>query len=235
MSPVAQRLEAVRDRIATAAQRSGRDPKEVKLIAVSKRQSAEAIRELVDLGVQDFAESQIQEAQQKTAVFSNLPLNWHFVGHLQSNKTRHIAGQFACIHSIDSLKLIRRIAESTIDLEQPVRLLLQVNIADDPNKHGMQREEVLPLIDTVLSEAPKGVKLCGLMTIGFRDADETDVRRGFSDLRDLLEICQNRFGKTLCELSMGMSGDYVTAVEEGATMVRVGNILFGERGRSTTF
>lgn len=229
MSLVAQRLEAVRDRIATAARISGRDTKEVKLIAVSKRQSTEAIQALVELGVRDFAESQVQEAQQKIPVFSNLPLDWHFVGHLQANKTRHVAGLFNTVHSIDSLKLVRRIAGSATNRERPLRLLLQVNIADDPAKHGLSRDEVLPLIDTVLNESLESVELCGLMTIGFHDAAEVDTRRGFSDLRDLLETCRSRFGETFSELSMGMSSDYALAVEEGATMVRVGSALFGKR------
>ncbi len=229
MSLSAQRLEAVRDRIATAAQISARKPADVKLIAVSKRQSMGAIRELIDLGVRDFAESQIQEAQQKITAFSDLPLNWHFVGHLQSNKTRHMAGQFNTVHSIDSLKLVHRIAESATGLEQPVRLLLQVNVAGDPSKHGLQREQVLPLLDAVMNEALEGVQLCGLMTLGYRDASEAETRRGFSDLRDLLEICRSHCGETLSELSMGMSGDYTLAIEEGATMVRIGSALFGER------
>ena len=229
MIAAAQRLEAVREKIATAARKAGRDPDAVRLIAVSKRHPAEAIKALVDLGVRDFGESQIQEARQKISGFSGLPLDWHLVGHLQSNKTREVPGLFSHVHSIDSLKLVRRIAASAADIERPVRLLLQVNIAGDPAKHGLREEAVVPLIDAALSEELTGVELCGLMTIGFRDAGETGTRRGFSQLRELLERCRSQFGETFSELSMGMSGDYTLAIEEGATMVRVGSALFGER------
>ena len=229
MMAAAQRLEAVRDKIATAARKAGRDPDTVRLIAVSKRHPAEAIKALVDLGVRDFGESQIQEARQKIPGFSGLPLDWHLVGHLQSNKTREVPGLFSHVPSVDSLKLVRRIAASAADIERPVRLLLQVNIAGDPAKHGLRAEQVVPLIDTALNEELTGVELCGLMTIGFRDAGETGTRRGFAELRELLERCRSQFGETFSELSMGMSGDYTLAIEEGATMVRVGSALFGER------
>ena len=229
MKLAAERLEAVRDTIARAAGKAGRDPETVRLVAVSKRHSAAAIKALVELGVRDFGESQVQEAQSKIPEFSDDPLNWHLVGHLQSNKTRDVPELFDYVHSIDSLKLVRRIAASAAKLDKTVRLLLQVNIANDPAKHGLQRDEVLPLIDAALSEQLDGVELCGLMTIGYRDAGEAEARRGFAGLRELLEICRDRFGHAFCELSMGMSGDYALAIEEGATMVRVGSALFGER------
>jgi PLP dependent protein len=229
MIPPAQRLEAVRDSIAMAAAKAGRVPEAVRLIAVSKRHPAESIKTMVNLGVRDFGESQVQEAQQKIPGFSGLALDWHLIGHLQSNKTREVPGLFSHVHSIDSLKLIRRIAAAASDIERPVRLLLQVNIAADPAKHGLRPGEVVPLIDAALSEELTGVELCGLMTIAFRDAGEADTRRGFADLRALLETCRARFGETFSELSMGMSGDYTLAIEEGATMVRVGSALFGER------
>lgn len=229
MKPAAERLEAVRENIALAASKAGRDAGAVRLIAVSKRHPAESIKTLVDLGVRDFGESQIQEAQQKIPGFSGIPLDWHLVGHLQSNKTREVAGLFSHVHSIDSLKLVRRIAASTADIERPVRLLLQVNIAGDPAKHGLRPAEVVPLINTALNEQHTGIELCGLMTIGFRDVAEAVTRRGFANLRELLETCRSQFGESFCELSMGMSGDYTLAIEEGATMVRVGTALFGER------
>lgn len=229
MSLAAERLEAVRDTIAGAAGKADRDPEAVRLIAVSKRHPVESVQALVDLGVRDFGESQVQEAQLKIPGFSDDPLNWHLVGHLQSNKTRDVPGLFDFVHSIDSLKLMRRIAASATKQGRTVNLLLQVNIAGDPAKHGLHRNEVLPLIDAALSEELSGIELCGLMTIGYRDADETETRRGFAELRQLLETCRGRFGNTFSELSMGMSGDYALAIEEGATMVRVGTALFGER------
>lgn len=229
MKPAAQRLEEVRETIAAAAHKAGRTPESVRLIAVSKRHSAASIQAMVDLGVRDFGESQVQEAQQKIPGFSGLPLDWHLIGHLQSNKTREVPGLFSYVHSIDSLKLVRRIAAAAENTERPVRLLLQVNVARDPAKHGLSPSAVLPLIDTALNESLAGVELCGLMTIGFRGASEAETRRGFADLRTLLESCRSQFGDTFAELSMGMSGDYALAIEEGATMVRVGSALFGER------
>ncbi len=229
MSLAAERLEAVRARIAVAAGKAGRDPQAVRLIAVSKRHSAESVQALVDLGVRDFGESQVQEAQSKIPGFSEYPLSWHLVGHLQSNKTRDVPGLFDYVHSIDSLKLVRRIATTATEQGRTVRLLLQVNVAGDPAKHGLHGHEVLPLIDAALSEELAGVELCGLMTIGYRDADESETRRGFAGLRQLLETCRGHFGDAFSELSMGMSGDYALAIEEGATMVRVGSALFGTR------
>ena len=152
MKPAAQRVEAVRENIVAAARKAGRDAESVRLIAVSKRHPAEAIKALIDLGVRDFGESQVQEAQRKIPGFPGLPLDWHLIGHLQSNKTREVPGLFSHVHSIDSLKLVRRIAAAAGKTERPVRLLLQVNVAGDPAKHGLPPAEVAPLIDKAVNE-----------------------------------------------------------------------------------
>ena len=230
MNLAGERLEAIRQRVAEAARRAGRAPEAVRLIAVSKTQSIAAIQALVELGVRDFGESQVQEAVPKTEHFRAAALNWHFIGHLQSNKTRYIPGHFQWVHSVDSARLARRLAEAAGAGSQQLRLLLQVNVAADPAKHGLLPKEVYPTVEELLRQPPAGVQLCGLMTIGYLHADEDRARASFSGLRELLEGCRQRFGGGFRELSMGMSGDFETAIEEGATMVRVGTALFGSRG-----
>ena len=226
----AERLAAVGERIAAAARRSGRLPQEVRLIAVSKTKSLQDIQSLVDLGVKDFGENQVQEALGKLAQCREKPLNWHFIGHLQSNKCRLIPGNFSWVHSIDSEKLARRIAQAAGEADAGVNLLLQVNVSADPAKHGIPGRDLFPVLERILEQASQRTRLRGLMTIGYRDASDDDRRRSFAALRQLLEQCQQRFGQSMTELSMGMSGDFELAIEEGATMVRVGTALFGPRG-----
>ncbi len=229
MTSAADRLAMVRERIANAAQNAGRLPKEIRLIAVSKAKRVEDINALVDLGVKDFGENQIQEALSKLPQFRETALNWHFIGHLQSNKCKFIPGNFAWVHSIDSAKLGHRIARADREIEAPVNLLVQVNVSSDPAKYGVQSPDLFPLIEQLLEQAEGKIRLRGLMTIGHRVASLEERRRSFARLRQLLEQCQTRFGPSLSELSMGMSGDFELAIEEGATMVRVGTALFGPR------
>jgi len=230
MNLAGEHLEAIRQRVAEAARRAGRAPEAVRLIAVSKTRSIAAIQALVELGVRDFGESQVQEALPKIGHFRAAALNWHFIGHLQSNKTRYIPGHFQWVHSVDSARLARRLAEAAGAGSQQLKLLLQVNVAADPAKHGLLPKEVYPAVEDLLRQPLAGVQLCGLMTIGYLHADEDRARASFASLRDLLEGCRQRFGDSFRELSMGMSGDFETAIEEGATMVRVGTALFGSRG-----
>jgi pyridoxal phosphate enzyme (YggS family) len=229
MTTSADRLAAVNERIAAAARRSGRNPQEVRLIAVSKTKTPQQIQPLADLGVNDFGENQIQEALGKLAQFRGTPLNWHFIGHLQSNKCKFIPGNFSWVHSVDSEKLVRRIAQAARDADAKVNLLLQVNVSADPAKHGIPSQALFPLVERLLEQASQRTPLRGLMTIGYRSASDADRRRSFATLRQLLDQCQRRFGASMTELSMGMSGDFDLAIEEGATMVRVGTALFGPR------
>ena len=222
-------LTEVRQRIAGAAQRSGRNVDDVRLIAVSKRQPVAAIEALIACGQRDFGENQMQEALDKIGHLQDRPVEWHFIGHLQSNKTRHIGGNFDWVHTVDSARLARRIAVSAEQAGRVVNLLLQVNVSADPAKHGIEQDALFPLIDSLCEQQLETIRLCGLMTIGHRDAGEADTRRTFIDLRNLLDQCRLRFGDSFSELSMGMSGDLEQAVEEGATMVRVGAALFGHR------
>jgi len=222
-------LTEVRQRIADAAQRAGRSADAVRLVAVSKRQPLEAIETLIACGQKDFGENQVQEAVDKIHRLNDGSVEWHFIGHLQSNKTRHVGGNFSWVHTVDSVKLVRRIAASASEAGRCVNLLLQVNVSGDPAKHGIAEDALFPVIDTVLEEQFDTIRLRGLMTIGYRDVAEAETRRSFSRLRELLESCRSRYGEDFSELSMGMSSDYPLAIEEGATLVRVGSALFGAR------
>lgn len=230
MTAAGDRLESIRQRMAAAAQRAGRRANQVRLIAVSKTQPAAAIQALIDLGVRDFGESQIQEAQAKIEHLRDAGLNWHFIGHLQSNKTRYIPGNFHWIHAVDSVRLARRISEAAVAGSQSVKLLLQVNVAQDPSKYGLLPADLYATVEELVQQRLEGIEVCGLMTIGFRGVRESETRASFAALRELLAGCRQRFGDQFRELSMGMSGDFEWAIEEGATMVRVGGALFGGRG-----
>ena len=229
MTSAADRLAMVRERIAEAAHKAGRLPQAVRLIAVSKGKRVEDIQALIDLGVTDFGENQIQEALGKLPHFKATALNWHFIGHLQSNKCKFIPGNFSWIHSIDSAKLVRRIGQADGGLDAVVNLLLQVNVSSDPAKYGVRSKELFPLVEQLLEQTSERIRLRGLMTIGHRLVSDDERRRSFAQLRRLLEQCRSRFGSSMSELSMGMSDDFELAIEEGATMVRVGTALFGAR------
>ena len=229
MRSAAERLAAVGERIAAAARRSGRLPQAVRLIAVSKTKTLKDIQSLADLGVKDFGENQIQEALDKLVQFRQTALDWHFIGHLQSNKCKFIPGNFSWVHSIDSEKLVRRVAQAAREADTSVNLLLQVNVSADPSKHGVPSRELFPLLEHILEQTSGRTQLRGLMTIGYHGAGVDDRRRSFAALRQLLDQCQQRFGASMTELSMGMSDDFELAIEEGATMVRVGTALFGPR------
>jgi pyridoxal phosphate enzyme (YggS family) len=229
MSAAEQRLAAIRARMHAACARAGRDPGEVRLIAVSKKQPLAAMQALHALGVRDFGESQVQEALAKIEQFGAAGVEWHFIGHLQSNKTRQVPGHFHWVHAVDSVRLATRLSAAWGEQMQPLQLLLQVNVAQDPAKHGLQPDELYPAAEQLLQQSLPGIALRGLMTIGYRSDDDYQARASFTALRDLLEGCRQRFGDSFTELSMGMSGDFETAIEEGATMVRVGTALFGER------
>lgn len=229
MSRHAEKLAEVRDRIAEAARRSGRAPDAVRLIAVSKTKPVEDIAALAQLGQRDFGENQMQEALQKIERLEGRGLEWHFIGHLQSNKTRFVAGNFSWVHSLDSERLAARISAAVGPADPLVKVLVQVNVFRDPAKHGVASEDLFGVLDAILARDLPGIRLCGLMTIGRQSGSAADTRRGFARARALLEQCRQRFGDSFSQLSMGMSGDYKLAIEEGATMVRVGSALFGSR------
>jgi len=227
---IATNLEHLRASIADAAHRAGRHPEDVKLIAVSKTQSAEAVAAAIGAGQRVFGESTVQDALTKIPRFAGQALEWHFIGHLQSNKARFIPGNFAWVHSLGSLKLAQRLARLTQEHNTTINTLIEVNITRDPAKHGLAPEDVVPRLDELLKADLTGIPLRGLMAIGPHPATEFERRASFAALRKLRDDCAQRFALPgFTELSMGMSGDFVEAILEGSTMVRVGTALFGER------
>ncbi len=230
---LANRLQTLTVTIAEHARRSGRDPAEVRLIAISKTHPAPAIAAVMGAGQFEFGESTAQEALPKISQLQGRPITWHFVGHLQSNKARFIPGNFAWIHSLHSAQLARRLSQLALEKNTVLSALVEVNITRDPQKHGMMPEAVRPFLEQVLKENLSGLAVRGLMTIGPHPATEPQARHCFAQLRALREECREHFGlATFTELSMGMSDDFGAAIAEGATMLRLGTVIFGERNYS---
>jgi pyridoxal phosphate enzyme (YggS family) len=229
VDPLPARLVDVRDRIARAAARVGRDPSHIRLVAVSKTFDAEYVRAAAQAGQIDFGENKVQEAQQKRAQTSDLPITWHLIGHLQSNKARKAAAEFDVIHSIDDPSLVRKIEDAAAEAGRKLELLVQVDLAGEPTKHGA-REEALPAIFDA-AQGCVAVRLSGLMMLPPAAADPETARRWFRELLDVRDrlLARGVDGAMLAELSMGMSHDYEIAIEEGATLVRVGTAIFGTR------
>jgi len=214
---ISANLDTIRKRIQNAAATSGRDPNSIRLIAVSKYMPGDYIQQAILAGQRCFGENTLQDAQSKQALIDDPATEWHFIGHLQSNKAKHIPGNFDWLHTLDSLKL------------------LQVNIANDPDKFGLPADSLFQFIEELLSAELSGIHLRGLMMIGHRDATVAERRRDFSALYELGQNCATRFGTELfSEYSMGMSGDFEDAIAEGATMIRVGTAIFGPRPQPRT-
>jgi pyridoxal phosphate enzyme (YggS family) len=216
----------VRSRIRQAALAAGRDPAAVTLVAVTKAQTAETVRLAATAGVTDFAENYLQEALAKMDQLADLALRWHFIGGIQSNKTRAIAERFDWVHSIDRLSIARRLSAQRPFHAPPLNLCIQVELVPEPNKGGVPPSGVAPLA-AAAAELPR-VRLRGLMCVPPPQADVAAERALFGRLRTLLEEL-NAGGLKLDTLSMGMSGDYESAIAEGATLVRIGTALFGSR------
>lgn len=234
MSPpvpdIHRNLATIRERIRTAAAAAGRRPEDIRLIAVSKYMPADYVRLAMLAGQHCFGESTVQDARNKQVLIDDPANEWHFIGHLQTNKTKLVPGHFDWLHTLDSLKLARRLSGQALNSASTLNVLLQVNIASDPDKFGLPPAEVFRFVDELLQSDLAGIRLRGLMTIGRRDATPVERRRDFTALRELGNDCARRFGAELfSELSMGMSSDFETAVTEGATMVRVGSCIFGQR------
>jgi pyridoxal phosphate enzyme (YggS family) len=223
------RLESVRERIAHAAGRAGRDPSSVRLVAISKTFPSTDIRAAAAAGHLDFGENKVQEALSKMDETSDLPLIWHLVGHLQSNKARKAGGRFDVIHSIDSADLVRRLEEAAAASNRTIRLLVQVALADEATKHGAKPDALRSIFDA--AEECQGVQIKGLMLLPPAASDPEQARPYFLALRRLRDelLGQGVQPSMLSELSMGMSQDFEVAIEEGATMVRVGSAIFGNR------
>lgn len=223
-------LQQVRDGIATATQRAARPAEAVRLIAVSKTQPAAAIAAAYDAGQRDFGENTVKDALSKIPHFSSEALNWHFIGHVQSNKAKFLPQYFDWVHSVDSLKLAQALARQADKQGAVLKLLLQVNISQEPQKHGIAPDQIYSVVEQLQCAALPGIGLHGLMGMAPQTRDEALQRRCFAQLRELLGVCRQRFDLPhFNELSMGMSGDYPAAIAEGATMVRVGSAIFGAR------
>ena len=226
---IPQRLARIRDRIAEAAGRVGRKPDEVRLIAVSKTHPVEAVRAAADAGQIDFGENKVQEALQKMALSADSRLRWHLIGHLQSNKARKAAATVGAIHAIDSVDLLKRVDQAAGEAGRTVDVLIQVDLALEETKHGAGVADVPGIVDA--AGACTAARLIGLMLLPPIAANPEDARPWFARLRGLRDelVDSGVPADRLRELSMGMSHDFDVAVAEGATMVRVGTAIFGER------
>ncbi|MHB8346222.1 MAG: YggS family pyridoxal phosphate-dependent enzyme [Acidiferrobacterales bacterium] len=230
---IRENLEKIREAIAAAARAAGRNADEITLVAVSKRQTAELIAAAVAAGQRHFGESTVQEALPKIGQIRSEGLVWHFIGHLQSNKARLVPGKFAWLHSLDSLSLAQRLSQQALAQGQEIDTLVEVNIAGGPARHGVDRDQLGPFLEQLLKASPPGLRLRGLMAIGPHPADEPELRAAFGAVRALRDECRQRFGLSgFTELSMGMSGDFVPAIREGATLIRIGTAIFGGRSVS---
>lgn len=229
MQTAQQRLDKVLSSVHDAARRAGRAPQDIRLIAASKAQPAAAIRELAALGIRDFGENFVQEALRKQAALTDLDLVWHFIGRIQSNKTRDIAKHFTWVHSVDRIHIARRLSQQRSADQGSLNICLQVNIQQEQSKAGLGLESLDEVAHTA-SELP-GIQLRGLMVIPQQTSDLVAQRRPFAQLRAALERL-NAQGLDLDTLSMGMSADMDAAILEGATMIRIGTALFGPRERN---
>lgn len=223
---LAANLERIQAQIRAAAEKVGRDPASVTLLAVSKGQSTEAIREIAGLGVGLFGENRIQEAKIKIGQCPNR-LRWHMIGHLQSNKCRDAVHFFEMIESVDSLALAEEINRCADKAAKTMPILIEVNIAGEATKFGYKPDALLN--DLLRINALKKIEIHGLMAVPPWTPEPEKSRAHFQKLRELKTRCEEILGAPLPHLSMGMSGDYAIAVEEGATIVRIGTALFGPR------
>jgi pyridoxal phosphate enzyme (YggS family) len=226
MTTIASNLQAVRDAIAAAAAGAGRQANEISLLAVSKTFAPDALREAYHAGQTCFAESYVQEALDKIAALHDLAIAWHYIGPIQSNKTRAIAENFVWVHSVDRLKIAERLSGQRPVHLPPLQVCLQVNISLEASKSGVAPNEVGALAHAI-AKLPK-LKLRGLMAVPAPSDDVTAQRLHFARLRKLRDQL-NQQGLQLDTLSMGMSHDFAAAIAEGATIVRIGTAIFGDR------
>lgn len=227
---IRENVAAIRQHIAAACARVGRNAAEVTLVAVSKTVESARIRAAIAAGIQVFGENRVQEAQGKIAELGGeAPVQWHLIGHLQSNKARRAVELFDAVHSVDSLKLAEKLAQAAAELGKRLPVFLEVNLGGEDSKAGIRPEEVLPLCAAVNELA--ALELKGLMAVPPFLDDPEAVRPYFRRLRELRDdaVQAGAVGPSFRELSMGMSNDFEVAIEEGATFVRVGTALFGAR------
>jgi len=229
MTSIANNYAKVVSQIDLCCESAQRNNTDVQLLAVSKTRPAEQLAQLYEQGQRHFGENYLQEALDKQVELTQLPLIWHFIGPIQSNKTRAISENFDWVHSVDRLKIARRLSEQRPDHLPPLNICLQVNISNEANKAGCSTSETLALISEI-AQLPK-LKIRGLMAIPKATTDIDEQRVAFTAMSDLLSQCQVQHSE-LDTLSMGMSADIAPAIEHGATIVRVGTALFGARDYS---
>ena len=240
MSKIISNVENVRRAIVAAAERAGRDPREVTLIAVTKTRTVAEIQEVIAAGVTDLGENRVQELKEKWSALGTAPtghlngnlnwhLNWHLIGSLQTNKAKQAVEMASLIHSVDRDALADELSKVAERLGRPVDVLVQVNVSGEATKHGVSPEGLVPLLKRISQQGRLRVQ--GLMTIAPLDSDPEAARPHFRALRHLAEEVRELElpGVEMKHLSMGMSGDYQVAVEEGATLVRIGTAIFGPR------
>ena len=223
---IESRLNDVKARISAAAKECGRAPEDIKLIAVTKTYPIEAMNEAIRLGITDIGENKPQEIRDK---FDNVsPVNWHLIGHLQTNKVKYIIDRCTLIHSVDSIKLMTEIDRQAQNHNRDIDILIQVNISGEESKSGIAPDELPSLLEYAKNLTNTHVK--GLMTIAPK-CDIDEVSRHFSNMKELFDQTakQSYRNVTMTELSMGMSGDFEAAIKHGATMVRIGSLIFGPR------
>jgi pyridoxal phosphate enzyme (YggS family) len=225
MSDFEVRLETIRQQLDEAAAKYAKPPPA--LLAVSKKHPAEAIAELVSAGQTRFGESYLQEALEKQQQLAKLPIEWHFIGPVQSNKTRDIANHFTWVHSVDRLKIARRLNDQLEPGRPPLNICVQVNIDDEPSKAGASPQDVPELCDAI--RALPNLTLRGLMCLPRKRDSLAEQRQPFARLGQLQQTLQEKGFDTLDTLSMGNSGDFEAAIAEGSTIVRIGTALFGPR------
>ncbi len=230
---ISENVEKIRTRIAGACARAGRDPREVTLVAVTKTFPPEVVREAIRAGIPDIGENYVQELLEKRGVLAAEDVRWHFIGHLQTNKVKQIAGWVAMVHALDSPALAAELERRGAQAGRVIDCLIEVNTTGEGSKFGVSPEKTIDLVRSLAGL--RNVRLAGLMTIGPFLPDPAGSRPMFRTLRELRDEAA-RLGQPnagMEHLSMGMTGDFEVAIEEGATMVRIGTALFGRRTRKT--
>ena len=229
-----ERLTELSAELSELATQAGRSPEEIKLIAVSKTHPSELIAEAFQAGQVRFGENRVQEASEKIERLQNPGIEWHLIGHLQKNKARFCPGRFDWIHSVDSQELLELLEKQCALQSQPIQILLQANLSQEDSKSGVSDyNNLCRLLEK--TQGCQWLRCRGLMTMAAATDDANKIRKTFSQLRTWLEKLRNEFTlTTFTELSMGMSSDYRIAIAEGATMVRLGTALFGERNKPLT-
>lgn len=232
MSEIKNNLEAVRKKICEAAEKSGRNENEITLIAVTKTHSPEMINEAIDLGVTDIGENKVQEIVEKYDHVK--PVRWHLIGHLQTNKVKYIIDKVYMIHSVDSVHLMEEIDRQAKKHGVIMKILIQINISGEETKFGISPDQLDEMLEC--AERLSNVKVCGLMTILPKVDNCVSLRLHFINIRRIyIDISKKKYNNISMQyLSMGMSGDFEEAIEEGSNMVRIGRAIFGERNYNTT-